>query len=45
MPSRITRRIERELELTGMLEALATKLPASDLRSLLMESTGFARIA
>lgn len=37
MPSEIVRRIERELGLTGLTDALATKLSASDLRSLLME--------
>jgi hypothetical protein len=37
MPSGITRRIERELGLTGLVDALASKLSASDLRSLLME--------
>lgn len=37
MSSRITDRIERELGIGGLVEALASKLPASDLRSLLME--------
>lgn len=37
MPSEIARRIERDLELTGLVDALAAKLPSSDLRSLLME--------
>ena len=37
MPSEIVRRIERELELPGLMDALASKLSASDLRSLLME--------
>lgn len=37
MPSRITRRIERDLGIKGLLDALANKLAASDLRSLLME--------
>ena len=37
MPSQIVRRIEQELGLTGLVDALATKLSASDLRSLLME--------
>ena len=36
MPSKITHRIERELGMTGLVEALA-KLSASDLRSILME--------
>src|SRR5215471_17121121 len=36
MPSAITSRIERELGLTGLVDALTT-LPASDLRSLLMD--------
>ena len=36
MPSAITSRIERELGLTGLVDAL-TRLPASDLRSLLMD--------
>ena len=37
MPPEIVRRIERELGLTGLVDALASKLSASDLRSLLME--------
>lgn len=37
MPSTIAARIERELGITGLVEALAQRLPASDLRSLLME--------
>ena len=37
MPSEIVRRIERELGLAGLLDALATKLSASDLRSFMME--------
>ena len=37
MPSEIVRRIERELGLTGLVDALASKLSVSDLRSLLME--------
>src|SRR6266851_9580216 len=37
MQSTITRRIERELGITGLLDALANKLPASDLRSLMLE--------
>jgi len=37
MPSEIARRIERELGLTGLVDALASKLSASDLRSLMME--------
>jgi hypothetical protein len=37
MPSEIVRRIERELRLTGLVDALAMKLSASDLRSLMME--------
>jgi len=37
MPSEIVRRIERELRLTGLLDALASKLSASDLRSLLID--------
>jgi len=36
MPSVITSRIERELGLTGLVDAL-TRLPASDFRSLLMD--------
>src|SRR5262249_6979303 len=36
MSSRITDRIERQLGIGGLVEALASKLPASDLRSLLM---------
>jgi hypothetical protein len=38
MPSGIVRRIERELGITGLLNALAKKLPASDLQSLLLET-------
>ena len=37
MSSRITDRIERNLGIGGLAQALASKLPASDLRSLLME--------
>jgi len=37
MPSEIVRRIERELGFTGLVDALVSKLSASDLRSLLME--------
>jgi hypothetical protein len=37
MSSRIVRRIERELGMAGLVEALASRLSASDLRSLLME--------
>jgi hypothetical protein len=37
MPSEIIRRIERELGVAGIGDALASKLSASDLRSLLME--------
>ena len=37
MPTGIARRIERELGIGGLLDALAARLPASDLRSLLME--------
>jgi hypothetical protein len=37
MPSRIAHRIERELGMAGLVDALATKLSASDLRSILME--------
>jgi hypothetical protein len=37
MPSRIAHRIERALGMVGLVDALASKLPASDLRSLLME--------
>lgn len=37
MPSKIAQRIERELGVTGLVDALAHRLPASDLRSLLME--------
>ena len=37
MPSEIARRIERDLGLTGLVDALANKLSASDLRSLMME--------
>jgi hypothetical protein len=37
MSSRITRRIQREIGLTGLLDALADKLSASDLQSLLIE--------
>src|SRR5260370_23203842 len=38
MPSRIVHRIERELGMAGLVDALASKLSASDLRSMLMES-------
>lgn len=37
MPSKIVRRIERDLGIPGLVDALATRLSASDLRSLLME--------
>jgi hypothetical protein len=37
MPSRIAHRIERELGMVGLVDALASKLSASDLRSILME--------
>jgi hypothetical protein len=37
MQSRIVHRIEREMGVAGLVEALTGKLPASDLRSLLME--------
>jgi hypothetical protein len=37
MPSRIAHRIERELGMAGLVDALATRLSASDLRSILME--------
>lgn len=37
MRSTIPRRIEGELGIPGLLDALATKIPASDLRSLLLE--------
>ncbi|MGJ5817979.1 hypothetical protein [Paludibaculum fermentans] len=37
MPSKIVQRIERELGMADLVEALSTKLPASDLRSLLLE--------
>jgi hypothetical protein len=37
MQSKIARRIERELGITGLLSALAEKLPGSDLRSLLLD--------
>lgn len=37
MPSRITRRIESDLGMPGLLKALAEELPFSDLRSLVME--------
>src|SRR6266481_8575870 len=37
MPSRIADRIERELGMAGLVDALASKLSASDLRSILME--------
>jgi hypothetical protein len=37
MPSRIAHRIERELGMPGLVDALASKLPASDLRSIMME--------
>jgi hypothetical protein len=37
MPSRIAHRIERALGMAGLVDALASKLSASDLRSLLME--------
>jgi hypothetical protein len=37
MASKIAHRIERELGMAGLVDALAGKLPASDLRSILME--------
>jgi hypothetical protein len=37
MPSRIADRIERQLGMAGLVDALATRLSASDLRSLLLE--------
>ncbi|MGC4050115.1 MAG: hypothetical protein QM757_12085 [Paludibaculum sp.] len=37
MPSKIVQRIERALGMADLVDALARKLPASDLRSLLME--------
>ena len=37
MPSPIGSRIERHLEMPGLVDALSSRLPASDLRSLLME--------
>jgi hypothetical protein len=37
MQSTITRRIERQLGITGLIGALANKLPASDLQSLMLE--------
>ena len=37
MPSRIAQSIERQLGMAGLVDALAGKLSASDLRSLLME--------
>src|SRR5262249_3117685 len=37
MPPRITPRIERELGFEGLVDALSGKLPASDLRSLLLK--------
>jgi len=37
MPSRIVSRIERQLQLTGLVDALSDRVSASDLRSLLME--------
>jgi hypothetical protein len=37
MPSVIAGRIERQLGITGLVDALSSKLPASDLRSLLLE--------
>ena len=37
MPSAITRRIERDLQLPGMANALSTRLSPSDLRSLLLD--------
>jgi hypothetical protein len=37
MPTRIVDRIERELAIPGLVDALARRLPASDLRSILME--------
>jgi hypothetical protein len=38
MPSTIARRIERELRMPGLVDALSSKIPASDLRSILMEA-------
>jgi hypothetical protein len=37
MPSTIAHRIERELGMSGLVDGLASKLSASDLRSILME--------
>ena len=37
MPSKIVHRIERELGMAGLVDALASKLNASDLRSIMME--------
>ncbi|MGA3239839.1 MAG: hypothetical protein ABSG03_26490, partial [Bryobacteraceae bacterium] len=37
MPSTIAHRIEREIGMSGLVDALASKLSASDLRSILME--------
>ncbi len=37
MPSNITRRIERELGIAGLLDALSVKLSASDLQSLMID--------
>jgi hypothetical protein len=37
MPSKIAHRIERELSMAGLVDALASKLSASDLRSIPME--------
>lgn len=40
MPSSISRRVERQLGLPGLLDALASNLAGSDLRSILMEAYG-----
>jgi hypothetical protein len=40
MQSRIASRIERQLGITGPVDALANKLPASDLQSLMLEVYG-----
>lgn len=39
-PSRIANRIERQLAMPGLVDALSSRLPASDLRSLLLEVYG-----
>jgi hypothetical protein len=38
MPSNIVRRVERDAQIPGLFEALAERLPASDLQSLLLET-------